>query len=56
MNRITASSRKTIAVAVVALAIALGALGISAVHAVTAPIYATGLYLAQMPSTVLKIL
>ncbi|MBV8790629.1 MAG: hypothetical protein JO205_05405 [Pseudolabrys sp.] len=43
----TASSRKTIVVAVVALVLAIGALTISTVNAVTAPIYATGLTLAK---------
>ncbi len=45
--RTTASSRKTIAVAIVALAIALSALAVSTVNAITAPIYVTGLTLGE---------
>ncbi len=45
--RTTASSRKTIAVAIVALAIVVSALAVSTVNAVTAPIYVSGLTLAK---------
>jgi hypothetical protein len=56
MTRTTASSRKTIAVAFVALAITLGALTISTLHAVTAPAYASGLSLARNSTNFIKAL
>ncbi len=54
MTRTTASSRKTIAVAVVALAITLGALTISTLHAITAPAYTSGLSLARNSTNFIK--
>jgi hypothetical protein len=46
-TRTNAASRKTIIVAVIALAIAVSGLTITAVQAVTLPIYDTALHLAH---------